>query len=241
MTASAKGDTISGFAQRRSAAVRVRPGGAHTGHRWDSVIRQIVKGYVKKVQLGQLAPVQPPALRALAVKLVTDCDLLRLKVIARLHGRSLPPDISWADLLQEAFARVLDGSRAIPPDVPAVAFLAGVMRSIKAEHWRRRRRATEQQPVLASEYHLAAPESAEGCDRQPDPERWLIAAQQLQAIGMLFAQDPVALQIIAGLGDGLTAEEIRRTLGMSKTDYDSARRRMRRALIRAGLTTGVNQ
>jgi RNA polymerase sigma-70 factor (ECF subfamily) len=51
----------------------------------------------------------------------------------------------------------------------------------------------------------------------------------------------VALQIIAGLGDGLTAEEIRRTLGMGKTDYDSARKRMRRALIRAGLTMGVRQ
>ena len=86
------------------------------------------------------SPLQPPADRALALRLVTDCDLLRLKVIARLHGRSLPPDLSWADLLQEALRRVLDGSRAIPPGVPPVAFLAGVMRSIKAEHWRRRRR-----------------------------------------------------------------------------------------------------
>jgi DNA-directed RNA polymerase specialized sigma24 family protein len=200
---------------------------------------EIVKGYVKKVEFEQLAPLQPPAARALAMKLVNDCDLLRLKVIARLHGRSLPPDISWADLLQEAFARVLDGSRAIPPDVPAVAFLAGVMRSIKAEHWRRRRRATERQPVLASDYQVVARETAEACDPQPDPERWLIAAQQLEAIGTLFAQDPVALQIISGLGDGLTAEEIRQALGMSKTDYDSARKRMRRALIRAGLTMGV--
>jgi DNA-directed RNA polymerase specialized sigma24 family protein len=202
---------------------------------------QIVKGYVKKLEPGELAPLQPPAARALAMKLVGDCDLLRLKVIARLHGRSLPPDISWADLLQEALARVLDGSRAIPPDVPAVAFLAGVMRSIKAEHWRRRRRATQQQPVLANDYQVVAAETAEACDPQPNPERWLIAAQQLEAIGNLFAQDPVALQIIAGLGDGLTAEEIRRALGMSKTDYDSARKRMRRALIRAGLTTGVPQ
>ena len=201
---------------------------------------EIVKGYVKKVKAAQMLPIQPPASRALALKLVTDCDLLRLKVIARLHGRSLPPDISWADLLQEAVARVLDGSRAIPPDVPAVAFLAGVMRSIKAEHWRRRR-ATEQQPVLASDYQLAAPETAEACDPQPDPERWVVAAQQLEAIGALFAQDPVALQIIAGLGDGLTAEEIRQALGMSKTDYDSSRKRMRRALIRAGLTMGVRQ
>jgi DNA-directed RNA polymerase specialized sigma24 family protein len=207
----------------------------------DSDIMELVKGYVKKVKVGEALPVQPPAVRALAMKLVTDCDLLRLKVIARLHGRSLPPDVSWADLLQEAFARVLDGSRAIPPGVPTVAFLAGVMRSIKAEHWRRRRRATDQQPVLATEYQVVAAETAEACDPQPDPERWLIASQQLEAVGMLFAQDPIALQIIAGLGDGLTAEEIRRTLGMSKTDYDSARKRMRRALIRAGLTTGVEQ
>ena len=200
-----------------------------------------VKSYVKKAAVEELAPMQPPADRALALKLVTDCDLLRLKVIARLHGRSLPPDVSWADLLQEALARVLDGSRAIPPGVPTVAFLAGVMRSIKAEHWRRRRRATAQQPVLAREYQLLAAHSADACDPQPDPERWLIAAQQLEAVGTLFAHDPVALQIIVGLGDGLTAEEIRRTLGMTKTDYDSARKRMRRALIRAGLTLGVAQ
>jgi DNA-directed RNA polymerase specialized sigma24 family protein len=198
-----------------------------------------VKSYLKKTDVAELVRVQPPADRALALKLVTDCDLLRLKVIARLHGRSLPPDVSWADLLQEAFARVLDGSRAIPPGVATVAFLAGVMRSIKADHWRRRRRATEQQPALATQYQLLSRQSAEACDPQPDPERWLIAAQQLQAVGTLFAQDPVALQIIVGLGDGLTAEEIRATLGMTKTDYDSARKRMRRALIRAGLTLGV--
>lgn len=207
----------------------------------DAAMMETVKRSVKKAKAGQMLPVQPAADRALALKLVTDCDLLRLKVIARLHGRSLPPDISWADLLQEAFARVLDGSRAIPAGVPAVAFLAGVMRSIKAQHWRSRRRATEQQPVLATEYQLLAPQTAEACDPQPDPERWLIAAQQLEAIGTLFMQDPVALQIIAGLGDGMTAEEIRRTLGMTRTDYDSARKRMRRALIRAGLTMGVRQ
>jgi DNA-directed RNA polymerase specialized sigma24 family protein len=185
------------------------------------------------------ALLQAPAQRALALKLVTDCDLLRLKVIARLHGRSLPPDLSWADLLQEAFARVLDGSRAIPAGVPAVAFLAGVMRSIKAEYWRRR--ATERQPGTPHDYQPAAPQMAEACDPRPDPERWLTAAQQIEAIGRLFAQDTAALQIIAGLGDGHTPEEIRAMLGMTKTDYDSARRRMRRALIRAGLTLGVSQ
>jgi DNA-directed RNA polymerase specialized sigma24 family protein len=200
-----------------------------------------VKGNLKKLKAGEMALQPPPAVRALALKVVTNCDLLRLKVIARLHGRSLPPDVSWADLLQEAMARVLDGSRAVPPGVPTIAFLAGVMRSIKAEYWRRRRRATAQQPLLATEYQVTAAVTVEACDPQPDPERWLIAAQQIEAIGTLFSQDSVALQIIVGLADGLTAEEIRHALGMSKTDYDSARKRMRRALIRAGLTTGVSQ
>jgi RNA polymerase sigma-70 factor (ECF subfamily) len=202
---------------------------------------RIVKRKTDVKETEELAPLQAPAARALALQLVTHCDLLRLKVIARLHGRSLPPDVSWADLLQEAVARVLDGSRAIPPGVPAVAFLAGVMRSIKAEHWRRRRRATEQQSAWVSQYPHSGPDSTEASDPLPDPERWLIASQQLEAIGALFATDAVALQIIAGLGDGLTAEEIRQTLGLSKTDYDSARKRMRRALIRAGLTLGVRQ
>src|SRR5687768_4070956 len=81
-----------------------------------------------------------PAGLALDAKLVTEADLLRLKVIARLHARGLPPHVGWGDLLQEAFTRVLDGSRRQPEGVPMVAFLAGVMRSIKEQHWRQARR-----------------------------------------------------------------------------------------------------
>ncbi len=78
-----------------------------------------------------------PAETALALNLVSETDLLRLKTIARLHARGLPPDIAWDDLLQEAFTRVIVGSRRQPEGVAMVAFLAGVMRSLKAEHWRR--------------------------------------------------------------------------------------------------------
>ncbi|HEV7138008.1 MAG TPA: hypothetical protein VGN43_15320 [Steroidobacteraceae bacterium] len=55
-------------------------------------------------------------------------------------------------------------------------------------------------------------------------------------IKQLFAQDAQALKIIDGLGEGLSAEQIRDATGLSKTDYDSARRRMRRKLLREGLT-----
>ena len=44
------------------------------------------------------------------------------------------------------------------------------------------------------------------------------------------------LKIIDGLGEGLSADQIRCSTGLSKTDYDSARRRMRRILLREGLT-----
>jgi RNA polymerase sigma factor (sigma-70 family) len=166
-----------------------------------------------------------PAARALALKLVTEVDLLRLKVIARLHARGLPSHIDWSDLLQEAFARMLDGSRRRPDDVPLVAFLAGVMRSLKAEHWRRTHREAKQLPKLL----------AEECDPSPSPERRLIATQELALIDQLFADDFPALQVILGLADGRSPEEICASYDMSKTEYDSTRKRIRRVLLREGL------
>ena len=52
------------------------------------------------------------------------------------------------------------------------------------------------------------------------------------------AGDETALRIIDGLAAGLTAEQIRTQLGISRRDYDSARKRMRRCLLREGLTCG---
>jgi DNA-directed RNA polymerase specialized sigma24 family protein len=182
------------------------------------------------------AVVNTPIERALADGLVSATDLLRLKAIARLHAWGLPPDMSWSDLLQEALLRVLQGSRRRPADVSIVAFLAGVMRSIKAEQWRRRRR----------EYHapggvdprgmssdIAAEDAAEPGDPAPNPEQRLALFQELAAIYRLFSDDPAALQILNGLASGLTPDEIRDTSRMTKTEYDSTRKRMRRALLRA--------
>lgn len=161
---------------------------------------------------------------ALSIGLLSETDLLRLKAIAHLHARDLPAGIGWMDLLQEAILRALRGSRRRPADLPIVAFLAGVMRSIKSEHWRQARREAETHARLA-----------EGAETPLDPERSLAAQQQLALIDRLFADDAAALKVIAGLSAGLSAEEIRSVYGMSKTDYDSTRKRMRRVLLREGL------
>src|SRR5690242_10397308 len=78
-----------------------------------------------------------PAQTALALELVNETDLLRLKTIARVYARGLTPEGVWEDMLQEALTRVLVGSRLRPDGVTMVAFVAGILRSLRADYWRR--------------------------------------------------------------------------------------------------------
>jgi RNA polymerase sigma-70 factor (ECF subfamily) len=75
-----------------------------------------------------------------ALRSLSPADLVRLKALARLWSRGLPGGLGWADVLNEAIMRSLDGSRRWPPGVPRLAFLSGVMRSICDDHCRRARR-----------------------------------------------------------------------------------------------------
>ncbi|AWN55875.1 hypothetical protein DK412_26345 [Methylobacterium sp. 17Sr1-1] len=136
-----------------------------------------------------------------------------------MRARRLP-GIDWSDILHEAIVRALDGTRLWPPGVPVLVFLAGCMRSI--EHDIRRRQAREQ----------AWRETDAAEDDGPDPERAIAAAQALGAIVALFSGDETVRRIIEGLGQGRTAAEIRARHGLSQTEYDSARKRLRRALLR---------
>ena len=167
---------------------------------------------------------------ARALDHLSETDLLRLQALARLRARGLPHGIGWSDLLHEAIVRALDGSRQWPAGVPFPAFIAGVMRSLCNEIWRRRGR--EAALILSSD-EAACREIA---SPTPDQERAFAAAQAITAIHRLFAGDAIVLRIIAGLESGLSSEEIRATHDLSSVAYDSARRRMRRALLRAGLS-----
>ncbi len=175
----------------------------------------------------------PPRDVGRALRALSNADLARLKALARLWSRGLPGGVGWADVLNEAIMRALNGSRPWPDGVPLLAFLSGVMRSLCDEHWRRARRESvrmvHQDPVAGAG---AWGETAAASD----PERVLAAAQALAAINRLFADDPAALKIITGLAEGMTAREICGLYGMSEREYGSARKRMRRALLRGGLS-----
>ena len=176
---------------------------------------------------GAAAP--PPRDVGAALHALSDDDLLRLRALARLRARGLPGGVAWSDLLHEAVLRALEGTRRWPPGVPLLAFLAGIMRSLCDEQWRRRRRESP----LPQPGDTAPPLAGTASDA--DPERVYAAAEALAAVDRLFAFDAVALKVIAGLTNGLGAEEIQRLYGLSAVEYDTARRRMRRALLRHGL------
>jgi DNA-directed RNA polymerase specialized sigma24 family protein len=158
-----------------------------------------------------------------ALPALSEEDLLRLRAIARLRARSLPDGMSWSDLLHEAVLRALIGARPWPPGVPLLAFLAGVMRSLCDEQWRRHRR----------QHDLP---TAHDNREAGGPERACAAAEALAAIQRLFASDVVALKVITGLSSGMAAEDIRRHYDLTVVEYDTTRRRIRRTMLRHGLT-----
>jgi RNA polymerase sigma-70 factor (ECF subfamily) len=167
---------------------------------------------------------------AAAVEALSETDLVRLKALARLWSRGLPGGLGWADVLHEAILRVLDGSRAWPHGVPMLAFLSGVMRSICDDYWRRVR--YEQRLLVSRDDQNQCGPSADPVDELADPERVAAAVAGLAEVFRLFATDPVALKIIDGMANGLAAKDICRAYRLSALDYDTARRRMRRTLLR---------
>jgi RNA polymerase sigma-70 factor (ECF subfamily) len=106
------------------------------------------------------------------------------------------------------------------------------MRSICDEIWQRRRREAE----LIVFGRNAEAECREVACPAADQERVLAASEALAGLYRLFAGDGTALRIISGLADGLPAADIRAAYGLSPVEYDSARRRMRRALLRVGMS-----
>ena len=106
-----------------------------------------------------------PEESAAALRRLSEGELRRLEQLARLRVIGLHA-VDWRDLLQEAIARLLDGSRRWPRDVSLVVFLRETMRSIASDHWRRL-----EEPVVMSEAELGVhQETGEGAlDNAIDP------------------------------------------------------------------------
>ncbi|WP_153147640.1 hypothetical protein [Dechloromonas sp. H13] len=170
-----------------------------------------------------------------AIAALSEAELLKLERVANWlsSGRSLSAD----DLLQEAICRALEGVRNCPIDVPILAFLVNVMKSLVSA----RHKASMVDPI-----ELAAPVStlsddgderdalADVEDRASSPEQLLVeedsASKMKAAFHRLFEDDAVAELVLLDIFAGLTAEETRADLNLDETTYATIRRRIRRRI-----------
>lgn len=165
----------------------------------------------------------PNELRA-ALEQLSSADSVRLKHIARL--RAAGTTWSWEDLLHEAMARGLEGTRRWPKCVPLSAFLAQTMRSIAYDE-----RCTGE--VEVSETDLSAGDHATMLRTSGlvTPDRQLAAKQRLFQVEALFDGDEVALSVLVAMAESESPEFIRAELGLTPTQYATVLRRIRRKLI----------
>lgn len=164
-----------------------------------------------------------------AIRGLQPAGWVRLRKIAVIYGRSRRLDDQ--DLLQEAFARALDGSRKCPVNVDIVKFLAEVMRSLASDSAKARDRHPELRALpLAGEAGLLF----DPPDCRPNAEEELKERQEIDrikaAVLELFADDLVAQTMAEGMMEGMDGEELRATTDLSTTGFASTRRLIRRRI-----------
>lgn len=178
-----------------------------------------------------------------AIEALTVAELKKLNEYARIAVFALGRYAGVTDgddLLQVAIQRVLEEKRHWKPaKVDFVGFLIGSMKSI-ASSWKAR--AKRNPPAIReSEF----PEVDEGtplnpfelaADPRPDAlqelldsdlptQEWLV-----QEIEALFADDPICSLILGAWSDGENGPTIMKTLELTRTQYDTAVRRIVRKI-----------
>jgi RNA polymerase sigma-70 factor (ECF subfamily) len=149
-----------------------------------------------------------------AIKGLSDRDKATLLKGARAYARICQSRYDYEDLLHEAIARVLEGSRKWPRAVPFLSFLFGVMRGIA---WDSRDHCPEGEPEPPAAKHH---------------EGEVIARIDTQKLIALFGDDPVAQKLVVGMLEGARGQDLWQSIGLTQTDYESKRKKIRRRIER---------
>jgi len=161
-----------------------------------------------------------------AIRNFSDIVWLRLRKVARYFAQFSPLDEK--DLLQEAFARALDGKRHCPRHVDVVKFLVEVMRSIRSDECKSQKRKPE--------IYLLSDVDDEG--EITDSFKDIIAqeeecAQIKSAILALFEEDDIAQMMVEGIMEDIKGEELRSLVNLETTAFASKRKLIRRRIDKA--------
>jgi DNA-directed RNA polymerase specialized sigma24 family protein len=131
------------------------------------------------------------------------------------------------ELLQEALTRALAGQRKCRRNLAFVPFLYGSMRSIASAAAKAAKRSRIDPFADLEEAEEAEQLSADAVDLV-DPERLAVARDALQKLNEIFKDDEEVLIVIESMASGLKGDELRKSLGLSKTEHDTIRKRMHR-------------
>ena len=184
-----------------------------------------------------------------AIKALRHEDTERIEQIAlnRIYRvRRAANGRSDKDLIQEAFTRILDGTRQWYKDrVSFTDFLVGAIYSIASE-WAGYRKRNKELPEYASLESALSKTDEDGKTvspfdgvREPSPnaEEELIDAVAeaenkalVEKIEALFADDEKASIVLMGFQDGMDGPAIRAEFGMPEKEYRTTMRRIQRGV-----------
>lgn len=172
-----------------------------------------------------------------ALDTLTQADLLRLaKVAGRFAGRGRSGD----DLLQEAVMLVMDGTRAWKRGMRTAPFLFSAMRSIADAGFKKKSPENDTKfsfneegndnivSVDAEEYGHSAEALLVRAESEAENEK--SEKEMLDKIFELFRDHEHATWVLIGQMDDKTVDEVCAISGMTRTEYASARRHIRRTL-----------
>jgi hypothetical protein len=170
-----------------------------------------------------------------AIVALTPQEHLRLRSIAewRIGGLGRAAKYNrWDDLLRDAIAATYDSTRGWNKEkVTFFHHLDGVMRS-KSSHWRKKFNINE--ALNESDIIRVSPEGQESNPMLdvpapgPDAQHTLELKEELEEIMRTADENTVAALIAGGLAEGMNGPEIRETLNISQTEYETAFKWLRR-------------
>lgn len=184
-------------------------------------------------RIPESAAASPDEVKA-AIETLTKGQLVKLEKYARYRIRGLGRKAlgrDHGDLIKEALAATLAGDRRWrKATVDFFTHLTGVMRSISS-HWGEQFSPEEAyaESDLMREDGRPGPLQSIAAET-PSIDNVIDARQRLAQIERQFASDPAVPSIINGFRKGMTGPEIQLATGLSKKDYESAIKRMRRGL-----------
>ena len=168
-----------------------------------------------------------------AIEGLSPADTERLKRSAdwRAAGlKGLGLGVCGDDLLQSAMELAVDGSRRWPKGVRFVTYLLQLIKNV-AGHLARGAKSRLGIPVQdQGQIEVVMSDDPDGLvpTAIPDPERLAAARETIGRIKKRFATDETVSLIIEGWETDMTGPDIKRDLGLSQNDFETAVTRLRR-------------